>query len=223
MDVRGPIQGAALPIAAAMLDGTKLVGAVIARRNCGENSSVDYESITDISQHVRDCWLILDVPEGLHRIVAFYTTHNGNGKRDYFNILDHDSVKLLLDRVYEPHYQRYGAELGKMFEAFFSDEPEFGNMPGYEFTARLGEDMRFIPWSDGLKHRLKRRRGEDFIRNLTALWLNCGNATPHIRYAYMDETTKQLAQAFFMQVGDWCQNHGVKYVGHIIEDDNAHG
>ena len=25
------------------------------------------------------------------------------------------------------------------------------------------------------------------------------------------------------QVGEWCQKHGVEYIGHIIEDDNAHG
>ncbi len=83
--------------------------------------------------------------------LVFYTTRHGNGKLDYFNIVDSDSVKILLDQVYEPHYEHYGKDFGETFKDFFSDEPEFSNLPEYNFQARLGEDMpysvEFKKWS----------------------------------------------------------------------------
>ena len=123
----------------------KLVGVVAVRRRAARDASLDLESAVDVTEFVRDGWLCWEVPEGLWRILVFYTTRKGNGKLDYFNIVDSASVKVLLDRVYEPHFARYGEAFGKTFLGFFSDEPEFSNLPGYRFRARLGEDMPFLP------------------------------------------------------------------------------
>ncbi len=201
----------------------KLVGVVAVRRRAARDASLDLESAVDVTEFVRDGWLCWEVPEGLWRILVFYTTRKGNGKLDYFNIVDSASVKVLLDRVYEPHFARYGEAFGKTFLGFFSDEPEFSNLPGYRFRARLGEDMPFLPWSGELRQRLETCWGGDFLKNLGALWYECGEKTPHIRYEYMDAATKQLAAAFSCQIRDWCEAHGVSHIGHIVEDDNSHG
>lgn len=34
--------------------------------------------------------------------------------------------------------------------------------------------------------------------------------------------TKLVRESFSRQLGDWCRAHGVEYIGHIIEDNNAH-
>ncbi len=34
--------------------------------------------------------------------------------------------------------------------------------------------------------------------------------------------THLVHTCFSGQIGSWCQVHGVEYIGHIIEDDNAH-
>ena len=38
----------------------------------------------------------------------------------------------------------------------------------------------------------------------------------------MDAMTHLVHTCFSNQIGSWCQVHGVEYIGHIIEDDNAH-
>jgi hypothetical protein len=38
----------------------------------------------------------------------------------------------------------------------------------------------------------------------------------------MDVLTKLVRSAFSQQVADWCHEHGVQYIGHVIEDDGQH-
>lgn len=222
-DVLGPVRHAALPAGAVLKEGEELVGAVLAPRTDPGSTELDLSKSIDVTGKIKDGWLRIDVPEGLHRVVLFYTTHEGDGKLNYFNILDSESVKVLIEQVYEPHYRHYGKEFGSTFEGFFSDEPEFGNLPGYDFQARLGEKMKFIPWSRELSDRLREKWEENFVNHLPALWYPCGDKTKTIRYEYMDAVTKQLKTAFSDQIHDWCSERGVLHVGHIIEDDNSHG
>lgn len=222
-DVVGPKQPGYMLIKSLLVDDDMLLGVAACRRRSSENKDLDLESAIDLTNHVKDGWLCWDIPEGLWRILVFYTTRHGNGKLDYFNIVDSDSVKILLDQVYEPHYEHYGKDFGETFQGFFSDEPEFSNLPGYNFQARLGEDMPYIPWSSEVEQQLKIRWGSSFLEKLPALWYTCGEVTPHIRYEYMDTVTKQLAKSFSEQIQQWCEEHRVSHIGHIVEDDNSHG
>ena len=43
-----------------------------------------------------------------------------------------------------------------------------------------------------------------------------------VRYDYMDVVTRAVERDFSCQIGDWCRNHGVQYIGHLIEDNNQH-
>ena len=38
----------------------------------------------------------------------------------------------------------------------------------------------------------------------------------------MDAVTRLVRQNFSRQIGGWCRAHGVRYIGHVIEDGNAH-
>ncbi len=222
-DVVGPKQPGYMLIKSLLVDDDMLLGVAACRRRSSENKDLDLESAIDLTNHVKDGWLCWDIPEGLWRILVFYTTRHGNGKLDYFNIVDSDSVKILLDQVYEPHYEHYGKDFGETFQGFFSDEPEFSNLPEYNFQARLGEDMPYIPWSSEVEQQLKIQWGSSFLEKLPALWYTCGEVTPHIRYEYMDTVTKQLAKSFSEQIQQWCEEHRVSHIGHIVEDDNSHG
>lgn len=222
-DTIGPLANGSMLIQPILRPDSRLVRVTACKRSSGDNTDIEPEIWMDLTGQVKNGWLRFDVPDGLWRIMVFYTTHQGDGKLDYFNIINSRSVKLLIDRVYQPHFERYGDDFGKTFTGFFSDEPEFANLAGYDFQARLGKDMKFIPWSEELETRLIDRWGEHFARNLPAMWYRCGDITGHVRYEYMDEVTTQLKISFSDQIGQWCKDHGVMHVGHIIEDDNSHG
>ncbi len=220
-DAVGPLTGGVILLDSILKNAEEIVAVTAYRRADLDSTELSEESFDLTDKIVNGC-IRWDVPEGLWRVCTAYTTHKGVGRKDYFNILDSSSVRVLLDEVYEPHYKRYGAEFGKTFMGFFSDEPEFANVSGYDFQARLGEKMRFIPWSGELEARLKTAWGEAFPSMLPLLWYNSASLSRHARYDFMQAVTRQLQVSFSAQVAGWCEEHGVSHIGHIIEDDNVH-
>ncbi|MBR6790163.1 MAG: hypothetical protein IKM31_04775 [Oscillospiraceae bacterium] len=53
---------------------------------------------------------------------------------------------------------------------------------------------------------------------MPGLWADIGEETSLIRVAYMDAVTEAYAKNFTKKLGDWCRDHGVEYIGHVIED-----
>ena len=174
----------------------------------------------DLGGFVKDGVLTWDVPNGSWRLYATFTTHNGDGRTDYINILDGDSVRVLIDQVYEKHYERYAGEFGKTILGFFSDEPMVGNIAGMYQTARLGGQRPLTnPWQKALPAMLEARLGEDWARLLPLLWAEgTDEATVRVRTAYMDAVTRLIEANFAGQLGAWCEAHGVEYIGHVWED-----
>ena len=164
-----------------------------------------------------------DKPEGAWTVWVVGLSRNCGPHREYINMLDPASCKLLLDAVYEPHWVHYQADFGKTIAGFFSDEPELGN--GHIFTDenQLGTDQD-LPFAGTLPPLLQERLGEGWANQLYLLWDNKADVseTARVRYAYMDAVTKLVRESFSRQIGDWCRAHGVRYIGHIIEDNNAH-
>ena len=177
---------------------------------------------------------IIDLTESIHGNLLTWTERSGydlmlikksahyGAHPSFMNMLDADSVRILVDTVYEPHYAHYKDDFGKTIAGFFSDEPELGN--GRLFgEIDMGTDSDF-PWSDKLIPELEKSLGKDWRSRLALVW--CNNADPDetafVRYFYMDAVTRLVSENFSVQLGNWCREHGVKYIGHIIEDNDNH-
>ena len=162
-------------------------------------------------------------PEGDWTVWVIGLSRNCGPHREYINMLDPESVRLLINAVYEPHWQHYAADFGKTIAGFFSDEPELGNGHLYFYENRLGTDQD-LPFAKTMPAELGKRLGADWANRLYLLWENGMDAdeTAFVRHAYMDAMTKLLRENFSRQLGGWCREHGVQYIGHMIEDDNAH-
>ncbi len=227
VDVMGPMQGASVLVSP--LDGEAeetLLGAYAYRRT-GVKEELEGKPIC-LTGHVKGRFLYWDVPEGCYRIFLIIRTRKG-GSQDYIHLIDRESVKVLLREVYEPHYEHFHEYFGNTFAGFFSDEPQMGNKrfewlaPDngfYEYS--VGLPGLSLPWSDELERRLREWASGDCLPYLAGLWYPMGDATHEIRVAYMDAVTRLYQEAFCMQLGEWCRAHGVEYIGHIIEDMNAH-
>ncbi len=162
---------------------------------------------------------VAELPDG--RRTVCHSTYDRGPHRNYINMLDRASCKVLLDAVYEAHYAHYQAYFGTTIAGFFSDEPELGNDHLYEYGKRLWE-MDDLPWSGELEQLLRGRWGGDFEKNLPLLWEPAGEAAARARYTYMDAVTALVSRNFSEQIGSWCRSHGVVYIGHLIEDNNQH-
>lgn len=164
-----------------------------------------------------------EAPEGNWEVHLCYLSRNIGTHRSYINMMDASSCRLQLDAVYEPHYQHYRDKFGTVIAGFFSDEPELGNNYMYKMYNILGTDQD-LPWSRELEARLRDRLGQDMPALLSLLWSNdCDSRlTASVRYTFMDCVSRLTEMDFSRQIGCWCRQHGVEYIGHVVEDNNQH-
>lgn len=222
MDIMGPCRSGAVLVENFLQPDGQLLGILAVPKPDGETPAVSGEGIIDLTDRYENGFVYFDLPQGPYRLFVLFTTRKGGGREDYMNLIDSDSVKVLIDEVYEKHYERYGEYFGTTLAGFFSDEPELGNVNGYPFDNALGQKDRRLPWSAQLEDALRQRWGGEFLSSLPALWYESGEKTAAVRSQYMDEMTALVKTCFSGQLGQWCGDHGVEYIGHIIEDDNAH-
>ncbi len=176
----------------------------------------------DLTPFVTDGVLRWSVPAGAWAIYVIYFTQNGGGNPAYINMLDEASVRVLIDAVYEPHWARYQDEFGRTILGFFSDEPAIGNTQGFQFDEDIGNPAMQLPWSRHMPALMEAALGRDWMKAAPALWSDFlpAEITARVRKAYMDAVTNLVSRCFGGQLGGWCRDHGVQYIGHIVEDHN---
>ena len=181
------------------------------------------EEFIDFTEDVRDGELVIDLPAGNWRITIVHTTGDEGANPDYIHMIDHTSVSTLIEAVYEPHYEHFKEEFGKTIAGFFSDEPGFYNIFGFEMKEMIGRKMMPLPWTDELGELLAGRLGEGYADLLPYLWYPCENelSASDARHAYMDAVSGLYEEHFSKQLGTWCREHGVEYIGHVLEDNNV--
>ena len=222
MDIMGPCRNSAVLVENFIPSDGRLLGILAVPKPDGQTLAIKGSGILNLTDTMENGFVYFDLPEGAYRLFILFTTRTGGGRDHYMNLIDSSSVKVLLDEVYEKHYARYSKYFGNVIAGFFSDEPELGNVKGYPFDNMLGQKDIRLPWSDELERKLTETWKEEFLTNLPALWYDSEEKTAKVRTEYMDAMTHLVHTCFSNQIGSWCQVHGVEYIGHIIEDDNAH-
>lgn len=201
--------------------------AVVACRCDGSREGRLLSQRIDLTARVdADGFLRWDVPEGAWRLILVAAMTNAClDYNSYVNFLHGDSVKLLLDAIYEPHFERYRADFGKTFAGFFNDEPGFytGTTERYPLEEQIGQRDLPLPFAETVFPLLFAETG--FCpQDLPLLWYDSadGTGSAAFRGRYMDALTRLYQQHYTQQVGDWCEQHGVEYIGHVLEDNNSH-
>ena len=177
----------------------------------------------DLAPMIADGELDWEVPEGNWKVYALHLTRNMGFHRTYINMMDASSCHVLIDAVYEPHWEHYEADFGATIAGFFSDEPELGNGHLYDWNDPYGHISDY-PWSEELETDLAEKMHGDAGWMLSLLFENDADndLTAKVRYAFMDSVSSLVRKDFSYQLGDWCRQHGVQYIGHVIEDNNHH-
>lgn len=199
----------------------KLVAVIMGKKTGYEK--VDSATLVDITKQVVNNTLVsFELPAGEWSIMIVTATYQGGEKETegYLNPIDPAATDILIDTVYEAHYKKYKNEFGKTISGFFSDEPRFGNMHGC--GGSIGRIDMDLPWKDNLEKELSKVYGEDCRKYLPLLFIDGAEEGHQIRYAYMNLVSELYSRHFNKRIADWCSNHGVEYIGHTIEDNNAH-
>lgn len=198
--------------------------AVYAARKTSYNK-IDEETIILLNDKVKNDVLTWDMPNGEWSIFVLSTTHDGGEEATagYLNPLLKESTHILLDTVYKAHYEKFSDKFGTVIKGFFSDEPRFGNIKGP--NASIGRVEMPLPWTEGLEDKLSQKlliSKSSLLAKLLLLFIGESKEAYKIRYEFMDLITMMYSENFSQLIGDWCNNHNVEYIGHVIEDNNAH-
>lgn len=226
LDFVGPLKDAQAMISYALEKETdKIVGVYMAKKI--DLKTVDSSEIFDITSQVnKNQFVSFDLPEGEWKILVLVSTFEGGEEqtKEYLNPIVPEAVDILINEIYEAHYKKYKNEFGKTIAGFFSDEPRFGNMHGA--YGSIGRWKMVLPWRDDMINLLMEAgdyQNETELKcKLPLLFLDGQEKAHIIRYQYMNLVSNLYAEHFSMRIGKWCQSHGVQYIGHTIEDNNAH-
>lgn len=197
---------------------------VYAYRLAGRGDRLEGEPLV-LTDRIRGGMVEWDIPDGVWRLFfVLRTPRCPDSRKNHLHMISPQAGRAMLEAVYEPHYAHFHAYFGNTFAGFFSDEPGFNSSTsGYYDT--VGKPGLILPWGDDLTGMLARSLGCDareLEAMLPALWFAHDGCSARLRQAYMDTITRLYSERFAFVLGDWCRAHGVEYIGHVVEDMNAH-
>ncbi len=224
LDVAGPITEAAF-ISDRYDNNTEELVSVSAFKRTGNNEDTDGSTGVVLTGKVKNGLVYWDVPEGIWRIFFVIRTQRGPIHfKNYIDMCDGESCRVMLTEIYEPHYKRFSEYFGNTFRGFFSDEPCFANNLGSYYDS-LGNPDLIIPWRNDMIEILAAKANisvNEAEKLLPSLWYTITGKTSLMRYSYMEIITCLYRDNFSRMLGDWCKERGVLYIGHVIEDMNTH-
>ena len=227
IDVLGPMQNAKVLVNTRIDKSDKIIS-VIAYRHTGKNEELDYKTAIDLTDTLSDEMVYWSIPEGAWRVCVAVESKPYEYKDSrffyYIDMLNGDSCHAMIDAIYQPHYERFKEYFGNTFKGFFSDEPGFLNLMDTYYNT-LGKMYSPYPWREDLPELIAESAGVDVATVklcINALWEDLGEITSLIRMHYMEVVTKLYSENFSYALGNWCRQHNVMYIGHVIEDMGAH-
>ena len=119
------------------------------------------------------------------------------------DLLNPDAVRAFIRLTHEVYWRALQEHFGKTVIAVFTDEPDI--------TGRNAAPG-CMAWTAGFL--------ADFlaqgcaVTDLPALWLDAGPETEQIRRRYRRAVNRRLNGAYYGQLADWCEAHGVALTGH---------
>ncbi|HHV09589.1 MAG TPA: hypothetical protein GXX75_04815 [Clostridiales bacterium] len=135
----------------------------------------------------------------------------------YVDTLNPEAVRRFLDLTHEKYYQELGKEFGRTIPAIFTDEPQFPHKQLLGFARSKSEII--LPFTDDFEISYQKQYGESFLDKLPEImWELPGGAISKTRYNYHDHLAERFARAYSDQVGQWCDEHGIKLCGHMMEE-----
>ena len=181
--------------------GERYVAALAGR--IAADGKIDGESLVDLAPHIQNGRLAWQTPAGKWKVMKF--THiqaPALGQNNQLSVdgASKDCVDWFLQTVYQPHFDRFGAEFGKTIPGFFYDEPETRGDWGTELNRILAE------------------QGADWKKAYVAYQFELtGDEQLAARYQYFDAFAEAWGRTMYGGMTEWCEKHGVKSIGHFME------
>ena len=220
VDVCGPVTGGSVMTSMGLKNEGEQLLAVVASRHIPETMTLSTETV-DLSANVYDGLVYFDLGEGMWRISFLVKTRQN--VLPFCDKLRLSSTQVYIKEVYEKHYENLGEYFGNIFMGFFNDEAGFHNNHIKHYVSDTGERFAQYPWGDCILKGLRETYGDHAWEKLVGLWQNVeGDASREVRICYMDLLTRAFYENYSAPLAQWCHDRGIQFIGHFLEDNNAH-
>ena len=170
-----------------------------------------YERLSDPEQHRS-----VVLPEGeyymIFRVEICFKSEWFNDETPPDN-LNAASVRRFIKATHEKYLAHGGAEFGKTVPGIFTDEPGLADS-----HTHFQEDRAWLPWTYAFPDFFRQQRGYDIFDTLPVIFFN-GKGQQKARHDFWWTVTELYDQAYFQQIGQWCQDNGLAFTGHLLQED----
>jgi len=139
----------------------------------------------------------------------------------YLDLLNPEAVRVFLHTTHETYARATGDDFGETVPGIFTDEPCFLSR-NQDVVPRSS-----IPWTDDFLAYFQARNGYDLLPHLPSLFFDLakdGAGDVHgVRYDYWRTVTERFVESYTQQVFAWCDEHGLAYTGHYMDEDTLLG
>ncbi|MDB5056948.1 MAG: hypothetical protein JWO59_420, partial [Chloroflexi bacterium] len=135
----------------------------------------------------------------------------------YVDTLDAGAIRHFIEVTHERYADAVGDHFGGTIPAIFTDEPQFVHKRMPQHAADRSD--LFLPWTTNFLETFLATHGYDLADTLPEVfWELPEGQASQTRYHFHDHVAERFAEAFADQLGGWCQAHGLRLTGHMMEE-----
>ena len=126
------------------------------------------------------------------------------------DLLNPQAVDCFIRKTHEQYYRWFGKDFGGLIEGIFTDEPSY-------IYACQQENM--LPYYEGIHQDYAEAFSADLEADMLDWQSGGNNGFPKRFYAII---TRRFRDTYLGRVSAWCQAHGLKTTGHLMNDDDLY-
>jgi len=123
------------------------------------------------------------------------------------------SVRLFIEKTHEKYFAHEGGEFGQTIPGIFTDEPSLADS-----HTHFENDRSWLPWTYDFPAYFREHRGYDIYDTLPVIFFN-GEGQQKARHDFWRTVTEMYDEAYFQQIGQWCEGKGIAFTGHLLQED----
>ena len=156
-----------------------------------------------------------------------HAAHNYDDARRYPDLMNKGAAAEFISNTYEAYKELLGEYFGNTIEAIFTDEPSCMAYYLPKLPARIHDTpdeavplLPVINWTDDFKARFNNLYGYDIDKYLPYVFGGNSGKACDIREDYHNAVSKFYEEAFFAQIGEFCEKNNIAFSGHLLWEES---